>query len=1170
MSRSTIFIVCVVLLLFMLNNVQAETNNPVSYHISFDDLSVLDECYVARSGLKTPEERKLEIVPGKFGSALYLGAVPLVYEGDNLSGLDLDLVTAVIYNVAMAQLKGTGYDEPFIWGAGKLHPAYGGLAFWVKGPLRADMLFNQSASSFGRLEKELLQVRLEEDGSISAYIEDTRYVQHTIRTDPIWKENVWMHIALMWDCSSGLSIWVNGKEEASSIGADAWWDNQRPSLFHFPMSQASYDECYLFDRPLTPKEIETLYRNNIPPEKGTQAAPFDEEAVDRLKKAFFIDSSTLPRCTPSDGGALVFREITPERIDDEGVSGWWLSDGRYECAWPHEYSLFTIVPGDADFHAEKADILPPAGADVNYITFEGNLDYVIVLKGSRNGRFDTTPIITVPQSDGYFLGTVIDTIGNADIRIPFTQSYGTPPGFTGYDVQLPLSGDLRIHEVGLFNVSHDDMPILPGDRTLYINPMPPDINDARYSASIKTLLPSYDRKLAGLYTNSGQKNEKILTSSPMTSLNLLSEPVTGKTAYDTILLDMWLSTQADDAVLMVKLLNPAVPSQVWTHAEMSIKSFSGRPKRFRLALSFDPLFFVNGDRLWLQIKSTDGLSIVNGDSERPATVTLRPVGDEIRAELPYSLKTMQPLVMTYSKMFEYMPWRITQRFPDIDSPENFNGPFDMVYPWQAVLKVNPMNSLANIYRELVTNGHNKNRFPAAETQYSSQNFNAPENAPDWAAYFRKFRSFRDRIITWWRLHQRSDGQAGGGWNDDTLLFASDHGREGGYSDMILDSKPDTRILYNNIFDGFDRTNLFKGGYCRITPMDRLHNGDFIRERYKSLIYNLGDPRSAVWALEEAWHWEKPDKTPVNYGDGSAFLFGKNVLEWYWNKQRVNEPYELEDRDGLIKKLREAAGACNDTTFWRFTGARVHTDDQSPYGSDIMHTMLNGGFGIRDKGGGVYYTHVKITLGVGWIQGGDADCARLVEYSGNDGLRIQMYSFDSFDREVIARLYRMDTGRYSVTMRSDGDGDGRFETTVFDHEENLRRFGRLTFTIPPKIPIVLEVRQIEKEPESGSLPDLAISSYYVKKEDKSLVVTVHNIGSSPSGKFTVSALTSDGTVVKTVKVESIDAPLDFVPRFVDVRLSGLTAGNSYRIVIDREDAVREIFEENNAVDCCFDE
>jgi hypothetical protein len=432
-------------------------------------------------------------------------------------------------------------------------------------------------------------------------------------------------------------------------------------------------------------------------------------------------------------------------------------------------------------------------------------------------------------------------------------------------------------------------------------------------------------------------------------------------------------------------------------------------------------------------------------------------------------------------------------------------------------------------------------------------------------YFREFEKFRERIILWWRHHQRSDGQVHGGWNDDTLVFSSDHGREGGYSDMILDSYPDALILYNNVFNGFDRTNLFKGGYCRITPMDDLHNGDFVRERYKSLIYNLGDPRSATWAMEEAWHWGKPDRTPVNYGDGTAFLFGKNVLEWYWNRKRVDQPYELKDRSDLVTRLRRAAEACNDTTLWRFTEAGVHTDDQSPYGSGIMHSLLNGGFGIRPKSEGVYFTHVNITLGVGWMKGGGSDLARLVEYSGNDGFRVQMYSFDSFNREVTARLYRPDSGEYTVTLRSDRDGDGTFETPVYDRTEHLMHFGRLTFTVPPKIPVLFEVKQISADPDPGSLPDLATSTYYIKRLGSSLVVTVHNIGCAPSGSFTLTVLDDHDRELRTVNVGSIESPEDFVPRHVDVTVTGLPSLEMYRIIIDRENAVREIFEENNTVD-----
>ncbi len=486
----------------------------------------------------------------------------------------------------------------------------------------------------------------------------------------------------------------------------------------------------------------------------------------------------------------------------------------------------------------------------------------------------------------------------------------------------------------------------------------------------------------------------------------------------------------------------------------------------------------------------------------------------------------------------------------------------MVYHWQAVLKVNPSDRTANIYKELVTGGHNNHTVSPESNIISYARKSAPANAPDWAVYFRTFQTYRERIITWWRHHQRSDGQVGGGWNDDTLVFSSDHGREGGYSDMILDSDPDARILYNNVFDGFDKTNYFKDGYCRIYPIDRLHNGDFVRDRYRSLVYNLGDPKCAVWAMEEAWHWGKPEKTPENYGDGRAFLFGKDVLEWYWGKRRINEPYQLTDLEGLTDELRKAAIVNNDITLWRFTEAWVHTDDQTQYGSASLMNMLLGGWSV---GKSREDSNVNITLGVGWIKGGGPELARYVDYSGTEGLTVSMYSFDAFDRKVTARLYRLDPGVYSVTLWADENGDGKFEHPVLKREQSLRRFDRLELTVPPKVPVRLLVQQMRAEPEPDDLPDLATSPYYIKKKGNSLTVTVHNIGSATSGPFTVSLVSPDGRELGVKQVDLMPGAEDFVPKTVDVTFNNLPDYAYYKVHIDRENKVKEIFEENNYVD-----
>jgi len=1153
------------ILLLMSTVALANETVPVSFRLPFENLDFLGEDWVERTGLKTVEDRKWELVEGKFGKALYLGAVPLKYDNDNMSGLDLDMVTAVVFNVAYAGSKGRGYDEPFIWGAGKLHPGCGAVAFWTKGSSKPEdedartILFEQTTASWGRKERQLIEIELHRDRTITAYVEDARYVQHAVATDKVWKDDSWNHIVFMWNKVSGISLWINGREVAATDN-DAWWENQRPGLFHFPMAQAAYDEFYIFSRTLTKKEIADLYKKNIPPESGFAVTSASMETPDNLKNAYITDTSSLPAVRPSEGGALVFHDITPVRIHDEGIQGWWIADGRYELAWPHEYSIFTIIPGDVDFHAEKADILPPKASTINYITFEGNLDGVSVYKGDREGGFGSSPVVNVPVTDAFFYGAAVKGLGDSEIRIPFTKSYGAPPGFEsdGDVLRLPLSGNLRLHEVGLFHVYEDDVSLRPGHRTMQVNTRPQALNGDRYAAALDACFCRRDRNTAGLYQSPLRDEWSRIDIAPMSRYHFISEASAGKYCFDTIVADLWIMSPTEDNVVQFRLYDPAVPSHTWTHAEMRLEGFTDSPKRLRVALKFDPAFLVSGDRVWLEVMATDGLAVFSGRERFNSSVSVLPEVDWTGAEPAYSLKTMRPNILVYGRSFEYIPWEWDKRLPDVDAPESFGGMFDMAYPWQAVLKVAPGDRIANIYKAYATGEYDRGRWPKDMNNLPDKHFTAPDNAPDWAVYFREFQSFRGQIVTWWRHHQRSDGQAGGGWNDDTLIFSRSFG------DMPLDSNKDALALYNNVFDGFDKTNYFKDGYCRIHPIDRLHNGDFVRERYKSLVYNLGDPRCAVWAMEEAWHWEKPDQTPVNYGDGRAFLFGKDVMEWYWGKQEQLEPYRMNDKKELVETLRKAAILTDEAMLWRRTEAWCHTDDQSQYGASSLFDILLGGWGrsLRPTTSQYDNSNFSITVGVGWPDGGGPQLGRLVEYSGDDGLTVQLYSFDRFDRAVTARLFRIRDGNYRVSLRSDPDGDGTYDTVVMDEERHLRRFALLEMSVPSRVPARLEVKQISADPDPGDLPDLATSDHFITVEGTTVKVTIFNIGSAPSGDFKVNVYCPSGGNLKTVTVDSIPGSTDFVPQKANIVISDLPSRSGYTVVVDEDNGIKEIFDENN--------
>jgi len=176
----------------------------------------------------------------------------------------------------------------------------------------------------------------------------------------------------------------------------------------------------------------------------------------------------------------------------------------------------------------------------------------------------------------------------------------------------------------------------------------------------------------------------------------------------------------------------------------------------------------------------------------------------------------------------------------------------------------------------------------------------------------------------------------------------------------------------------------------------------------------------------------------------------------------------------------------------------------------------------------------------------------------------MYSFDEFERKVVARLFRLDPGRYKVSLRADRDGDGTYEAAVTQSQVAPGRFGKLTLIVPPKVPLFLEIDQLHADEYPRNQPDLATSSYYVKKKGSSLSVTVHNIGCAPSGPFTVSLLCPAGREITTKQLDSLPPATDFVPKTVDVVFSNIPDYARYQIQLDMKDNIKEIFEENNNV------
>ena len=1122
------------------STVMGDDGDPVNFHLSFDDLSFMErEDFVHRSGLKTIEDRGIVTADGKFGKGVMTSIPTRIDSLDEMTGTDLDHVTAVVFTTRSRRDQWDVHNVPVMWGAGKLTPESGSVAFWLKGGIDEGCLFSQYAMAWGRKEKYLLSITTDENDNLGAYLVDSRYVRHEIASEVRWETDRWNHVVLNWDKANGLELFINGTSAASSWGDDSWWMTALPGLFTFPATRAVYDEFYIFSRPLKSGEIEALITENNPPRNTGASYARTPAERDRLADAWGLTFSlALPKVSPSPGAqALNFREITPERFGDGHVPGRFCMDGRYELAWPHPVATFTIIPGDADFQAEKLDVAAPAGTPYNYVTIEGNLNGMSVAltdAEKRDDKYTGRSFFSIHQDNRFFFGTTLDRAEHPMFTLPFLKGYGAPGEFEG-DVRLPLTGETRVHEVGIFDVTLTAVPPVPGESIYYLGDgekMP-----FRYDFVLKTMNPPADRVLFTATETPGGTGAWRSTGY-VSRVHFATAPMTEERCIGSILLDIPVRTRGDQDLLAVRLHDPSTPHRIWTHAEVNLRGFDGDGGRLKLLLDAPPLILAKGDVVWLDITTYNGADILVGGNDT-GRIVLKPAS-RAESETAFEKKALMPTMAEFTKAYHHRPWTFEDMWPDIDNPHSFGGQFDSIMPALAVRRILPDSRLAEFYIAWGGPKYYWGSFTDPEKNFPIKDIPVPGGVPRWAHLQHIIQDLRYRIVDYLVENQNPDGQLWGGWNDDTLILR-------GRPDIALDGYTGARDLFLKVYEGLDKTNIFGGGFCQIRPIDNVHNGDFVRERYRALIFKPGDPYIYLRALQTAWHWDKPDRTPYNWGGGQPFLFDKRILEWYWGENTPDKAYETIDGATLDKNLSRLASYCDDNLYYRFTDARVHTDASSIYNEHYVCRMIVGG-------------NVDESISVAWPEGGGKDLARWVTYADSAKLSCRMFSFDGNAREVTARLFRIGYGTYEITVNRDIDGQQGDE--LFSERKKLMRFDTITFPVPPKEPVILTVRQVKRHKIKPELPDLAVAAYECERHTNTLSIRVMNLGDGASKKTKVRVYNDQGEKIGEAKVPGIEPPTDFVFKSTWVDIDNLPRTGKLTVEVDPGDKQREIFEENN--------
>jgi hypothetical protein len=198
-------------------------------------------------------------------------------------------------------------------------------------------------------------------------------------------------------------------------------------------------------------------------------------------------------------------------------------------------------------------------------------------------------------------------------------------------------------------------------------------------------------------------------------------------------------------------------------------------------------------------------------------------------------------------------------------------------------------------------------------------------------------------------------------------------------------------------------------------------------------------------------------------------------------------------------------------------------------------------------------------GISYPKGADA-VAALVTENLDTKLAVRLYPFTDAAHAVQARVWRLQPGKYTVTLATDKNDDGAGEDVIMKKEIELQRGATVDLTLPPKQPSVLTFTPLESHEFNYDRPDVAVGPWTCDLVyDEHLVVKVYNLGTKPAQNVLVrvtDARSGQPVMAGEQRIVKIDPPLDMVPKYVGVEFKNINA-NAYGHLIIEVDPGHEI-------------
>lgn len=329
----------------------------------------------------------------------------------------------------------------------------------------------------------------------------------------------------------------------------------------------------------------------------------------------------------------------------------------------------------------------------------------------------------------------------------------------------------------------------------------------------------------------------------------------------------------------------------------------------------------------------------------------------------------------------------------------------------------------------------------------------------------------------------------------------------------------------------------------------------------------GEPGSDTWIRRRLQHRGGRDQLAYY-----RWLTGDGAYDEY--QRRFDSgvtKYQLDgDLDAYLASFEGAAKGLRNNFAMR-TSEVIMTDRAGMDGAKVTFAAYTGAPRLWGDAG-------TPLIAVTWVVP-DTDFAAVVTHATEQRLRVWLYNFHQETTRMGMRVWRLQPGNYVVTQGEILHGERPFQhrygwappwPVTVAHRGDV-----IWVDVPAGVAYAVDIRLREPRPTPATAPDLAIAprDISIERADakrSNVLVMVHNIGNDTAREFRVALEVRDDEAgwkqINSKGLARLDAPTDLDPKRVLVKLAGSNAdlAKGWRVVVDSEAAVRELYEGNNIV------